>query len=414
MKNEHNKQGNPFKKHIHNISESEKEQKLVATLAKTFKHEPISEQWGSTAGAALKFTWLGHAYSFSTGTFAIGVILYTQFIGLSTPLVALLLSFLFAGGIAYLIELSKRKANHNYFKDLFLGEASSMVLVLVFMLMAVSITASFYASYRMPLAVSPTPDYVDIEAIKMEYSTNIKDLEITAKNFEQRRMWKGHLASKDGQKLDQYNRDIQRLKDEKRQAIANAELENKQIWTNHEAEKTSQGYLLGWISIGMEILFVLCFWGYYKWLDLCRKERTPEGVEQVQEVKNYPPPPKENPHQRSVGFEYPNKDIKSEQTPVATGDNTSTTYWNGIVKTTVTHKDFNTQESKEMGLRDIRKSMEVYAGRVTQSVDALQKKGADQDTLMTLRNRLNKYQYWVNKSGELLDNYQKVIGDELR
>lgn len=415
MKKQPNKQGNPYKEHIHNISETEKEQKLVATLAKTFKHEPVSEQWGSTARAALKFTWLGHAYSFSTGTFAIGVILYAQFIGLSTPLVALLLSFLFAGGIAYLLELSKRKANHNYFKDLFLGESSTMVLGLVFLLMAVSITASFYASYRMPLAVAPTPQYVDIQAISINYDKDIAILEQERNNYRTSRLYKGRLASNDAAIVQNYSTKIFELKQGKREAIDNAELENKNRWTQHEAEKTSQGYLLGWISIAMELLFVLCFWGYYKWLDLCRQERTPIGTELVQNVENYPPPSNinssTNPNQRSMGFDYPNKDIKSEQNPVATGANSSIYYWDGIIKTTVTHKDFNTQESKEMGLRDIRKSMDVYADRVTQSVEALQKKGADQATLMTLRNRLNKYQYWVNKSGELLDNYQKVIGD---
>lgn len=405
MKNNNQKQhGNPYKGHIKQIAETEKEQKLIATINNTFRHDPISEQWGAAAKAALTFTWVGNSYSLLTGSFAIGVILYTQLIGMTTPLTAAFFAVLFGGGIAFLIEFSKRKANHNYFKDVFFDSPSVGVLVLVVFLMAVSITASFYASYRLPLAASPTPNYVDVELLRMEYNTNIEELKITAKNFEDAREWKGRISSEDAKKVDQYNKDIQRLKDEKRQAIANAEKENKERWEQHEAEKTSQGYLLGYISIALELLFIFCFWAYYKYLDLCRKERTPTGATQQQINPNYTPPPSQKPSQRGIGFEYKNKDIKNEQNPVITSDNTYTQ----IVKTTVTHQDFKTNEVKELGAREIKMALNTYASRISKSVDALQSKGADMDTLMTLRNRLNRYQYWVTKTNELLDNYQKI------
>ena len=247
----------------------ERENNLLsdAALLRTLQGEldkgqhPYSQQWRAWFISATIFGFVGGVLSFITESFALGYLLHFQQL---PPALAMAIAVAVGCGLAFLIEYMKRGANDRFFFNLvFRRKFSGYNFLKVLFIMAISISASFYACVLLPSAVPSAPvPLISTDSIKSEYAPRIATLTASVESLRTNaKSWNGGVKS-----VTDNQKELDRLYAAQDTALNQAYIENTRRQTAAIATAQGWGYIIGYFSIGLELLFILSFWYTKKYL----------------------------------------------------------------------------------------------------------------------------------------------------
>ena len=335
---------NPFEK-ILRAKDSQKRAKTTQTTAhKLYKHKPFFERWYSFNVVCSGLTYLCQVIS-PLPAFAVFFFLFWQslsFVGSG----GLVLSICFAVALSLGIEYTKRYSTKNALIDFFNYRTIGLGLAIALLCSSVSIGTSFYGSYILPseLTVAPVataPDLINlkelqtsqaettkqkvsaIESKKQEIATYEKNNKSSSANRMSRRkgVKKGHDALKS--QLHTLESDLSKLQVSSPERLQNARRANKKslesqateqnkLTTAHNEQMTAKGLVLGYLSLGLELVYwlamIFVFWYYRR--AKTEFEQTPSLATAATETtttnhrhqQNQPPPPTDNNQPHQIGF----------------------------------------------------------------------------------------------------------------
>ncbi|MCP4440554.1 MAG: hypothetical protein GY810_16535 [Aureispira sp.] len=405
MKNKPKTQ-NPHTQKIIATQELLDNEKFEHKLDKTFSHKPHSQQWIGSYRAAEIYSYISNSYSFLTGGFAVGFVLFMQFKNIMPYTLAATLTAFLAFGLAFLLEILKRNTNSNFFAVGFSDYWSKATGTAVLMLMTLSIGLSFYASIHLPSATASSPKLENIDSLKAANLAELATLESKRNDFRADRLYLGKLASKDAKIVKQYDDDIKELKKVQNHVITSVTAKNDHTLLMHQNRQNEWGYTLGYIAIVLELLFILSFWYQYRFLWNSYLERSEHSLEEeeqkigFQKWSSQTGGEKAPSAQKSIQINFGAKEAQSHVITSATAPQ--------LIKNTVTHEHFINGKTKEVGMLDIKRNIDTYAVRVDDSLTKL-RNGQNELILKELNNRISKHQYWTGKLLELTGNYEKAI-----
>ena len=222
--------------------------------------QPYSAQWRWWYLGALGFGYVGNFWSFTTQAGAVGYIAYAMLGGAIPNGLAVVVSGAAGIGLSALIELMKRDANDKFFFKLvfvrsFVGHQFGKVIFIG----SISVAISFYACTLLPQALHSVPAAFDASPIQAQYAPQIAEAEAMLATYK-KQSWKGRYSS---ETLALITEQANRL-DSLRKAAATAAADAQRDYDTHNqrtaAEQTAWGWMLGWITAGVELLFMAAFW----------------------------------------------------------------------------------------------------------------------------------------------------------
>lgn len=372
---------------------------------------PYSDSRRPLYRVAAAFSWLSNGYSFLTGGFTASYLFYLQ-LGFMPKGWALTTAI--SGGViaALLLETAKRSANDQFFFEVvFIKKVKSGAWPAVLVTAIISISASFYAATKIPKAVAASPELVNVDSIQNYYQQIIQGKNQLIAEITEKGTWKGTLTQINQQTLLELQQNIQGIETKRDSSLAVANLENKTRLSTALVTNEQNGQLLGWMTIGSELLFIGCFWYQKRYRYKAAAERN-----FLQDADNMQPnnmggfvPPK-NPiiDRHKIGFELPFMTAnKTPQTTVITDDTANVVF----IKGTVTHIDKTNGEEKELTEKEVQHFINTYAKRVNESLRKLEVGVmGDQErakATKVLHERLNNLRYWRDKKEELLSEFKK-------
>jgi len=157
-------------------------------------------------------------------------------------------------------------------------------------MIGMSIGLSFYGSTKIPRSLStppPPPSIVleDIDAINEGFNTQIAAIESQIASIEANApRWKGKFNRETSKTINNLHLQVADLQQQQNEAVSLARKQNTALRaeqkTDHdsmvqeyEATEESRGYLLGYVSLITECLFMMCFLFTETYLDRCALER---------------------------------------------------------------------------------------------------------------------------------------------
>lgn len=372
--------------------------------------QPYSKSRRPYYKSAIALSHLGNFYSFLTGAFCGGFLLVST-MGFLPPILAIVLAGI--GGIigAGLLEYGKRVANNRFwFYATFLQRFDLSGIVAVAILMAISIGSSFYTATLLPSTFTAPPPMADVDSVKNYYDKQLAEKKALAKDITEKGLWKGTITGPLQLTLKALQGNMSELETKRDSAIAAANIKNETTLLLHNAETSNKGWVLGWVTLGSELLFVFCFFYQKRYLYKCAKERKmfseSHNAANEQNIFEQHPIPNTDPGQRPIiGFFLDNKN--EAESPVIT----PTYEQKIIIKNTAKHVDKVTGETKELSSSEIQKSINTYTDRVLESIEKLRQQAGDeqQKTLQALSDRWENLVYWHSKRDEILKNLEKML-----
>ncbi len=289
------------------------------------------------------FSWLFQSVSIISAS----ALIYAAVLGLIMSLpntfprvaIAIFITLIFLVSYEYLKRRHGKKVMVSYFNGTLGENTSAVVKLLVFV--AGSVAASYFGTWDVVELLDKKPAYeaptlLTNQDINSRYDGNIAQLEQEAKDFKETNSYKGKLDKYRGQNHALMLAKVQELKDKKTAALNGVFSENERrvekAKSEHEAsllvwkESTDQkGSLYGRYVIFTEILFLICLFVMYDYLDDQRlfngrnvdPKRTPSPTpsinrnleaESTHQTFLNQTPTYQNPNYRSIGFKrYPPK-----------------------------------------------------------------------------------------------------------
>lgn len=370
---------------------------------------PYSESRKPYYRAALWLANLGNVYSFFTGAFC-GTFLLLGGLGFLPQSVAFVIAGILGIGTTLILEYSKRYVNQRYFFNaLFLKRIDPSAGLALLVLMTISIGSSVYTSTLLPTTFSRDPNLSDADSIRTYYDTQIADKKATIKEVTEKGHWKGTLTKQSQETLLGLTASISELEKTRAVALEKVKAENEATLSAHKANNETHGWILGWITLASEIVFVFAFWYRVRYLYKSAAERKMfSSGNQSGSFNNLNTMPFEptQPGQRPIGF-FMNNAANQAQNPVITQ-----TYEQKIfIKNTVKHIDKTNGESIELSSAEIQKRINTYSDRVNESLEKLKTQAGDEQikTLQVLQDRIENLNYWNGKRDELLKNLEKML-----
>jgi hypothetical protein len=298
---------NPFEKVLRAKDSQKRANNTLSTAQKLYTHKPFFERWHAFKGVCNALTYLCQIIS-PLPAFAVFFFLFWQslsFIGSG----GIVLSVCFSVALALGIEFTKRYSTKNALIDFFNYRTVGLGLAVAFICSSVSIGTSFYGAYILPskLTTAPTataPDLVDIgqlqtnqaetieqkaagiDSKRQEISTYEKNNKSSSANRMSRRagVLKGYNTLKT--QLHTLERELSTLQSNAPDILENARTDNKnalqdetneqtELTTAHNLKTSSEGLVLGYLSLGLELVYwlamVFVFWYYRR----CKTEFEP-------------------------------------------------------------------------------------------------------------------------------------------
>lgn len=282
---------NKYEEKIEKLDEQVSDQAFEAKLDKRRAHRQKS--YSKRALPMYRISnvvgYLGNIYSLGTGALCAA---YVISLGMGE---SVQWKLYVAGGIgiglAIALEVAKRWANDTFFDNWFYARTTKNGLLAgVLILAIISISSSFYASTILPQAVTEKPVLEDLAVIASQYDTDIDKIEADAETYRKSRLWQDRLATKDANEVKAIKSRIPAKEKEKNEAIEAARTRNDALEAAHNTKTENEGMMLGWFSIGFEVLFILSFWYNNNYLYKCDLERhkpqTPKGKEEETIIVN--------------------------------------------------------------------------------------------------------------------------------
>lgn len=226
-----------------------------AALAKAVEREiekgqrAPSSKWRGFYLAAIGMTILGACYSAFTE-----VVAFSDLLTIPGAPGGVLIAVIVACLLGLLIETTKRTANDAFFFGwVFRRRTEKAALVKLLLVSVISVSASFYACVVLPrlaAEASPTPPPVDVGTIEADFAGRIAKINEA-------------IALYSFKKKSTYMRDAQNDLENaiaaRDSTLSAARMENAAAAASAAAAAERQGWTIGYIGIGFELLYLLSF-----------------------------------------------------------------------------------------------------------------------------------------------------------
>lgn len=256
---------NPFRQR-EKINEVEHFEKTLRNrLGDKYTQKSFAERFKNVRAAAFVSTYFSNAYSFLTGAAAICLFVC---LGLDNawPLwVNVSLGSVLGIFVALGLEIFKRNLTSETLKEGFSTKSWSISGMLgILALMAISTGLSFFTSQALPGQTIPPPTVVAVDTSQYAtYQAAIDRKRQQIEDIKKQRQWKGRIGHKDQKEINKLNellqQDEQGFITHQNEKKAEANQANALKSENFESEKSSNRLILGWVTIGSELLFIINF-----------------------------------------------------------------------------------------------------------------------------------------------------------
>ncbi|MCP4439867.1 MAG: hypothetical protein GY810_13060, partial [Aureispira sp.] len=276
---------NPHLEKIQNSEQEIENIKFTKLLQVKYQKRSYSEIWKLTYRCSLALSYLANSFSLLTGSFAISFFLFLQFENLFPKPITWLLIGVLALSIAFILELLKRSTSSNFFETGFSEKKWKLrVGTMVLLLSSFSIGLSFYGSTCLPLISQQAPPLHNLDSLEANYAQAITLKQLAIQDAAKNRRKDGSLRSQAQKTITILTKDISSLEQERRNRFQEAKQENESLLSSYHALTLSYGYLLGYMSILFELIFIACFYYverylWYAYLECLGKDELEEETE---------------------------------------------------------------------------------------------------------------------------------------
>ncbi len=200
--------------------------------------------------------------SFAMGGFASFTVAATIALGLALSL-------------ALCLEVLKRIIAKVTFKRYFKKSPWLLPFSALLGFIALSVGLSFYASLHIPSKLAALPALEDLSTVQAVFDAQIIEIQKERDLYRTNRLYKNRLASEDAKEIKQFNQEIKALRKQANATMEQVKLSNQTKLSNWEAQNTGLGYILGYISLGLELIFILSMAYQYRYIWDCYLENSP-------------------------------------------------------------------------------------------------------------------------------------------
>lgn len=305
---------NPFSKGKEALESEQSATRLEQKLEKLFTPKSFADRWKHSNIAAILLSYLCNLFSSITAFSIVSFVIYKAIKGPLGGFVGILLSLLLSGLVVAIIEVIKRHSTNHFLQDVLqFGRFSVSLFVLVLFMCGASVLTSFYGAKKLPQTTQSLPALADTSQIARTFNSQIANSE-TKKEvyFENNKKSNGlggfRLSSKLMPTYNEMIKEISNLKNDKKSALSQALNKHENELKNYKTETQNLGEVLGYVALGVELIFFLSMLGSWLYFWNCYKEKfslnLPEQTQNTtqelnqNEAKQQPT----NNAQRPIGF----------------------------------------------------------------------------------------------------------------
>ena len=383
---------NNFEKQVFEKIRERREQSLKQQAAEVFSEKKLSDNWYYIYTCSNVGSWFVNFFSAVTGSLALCYFAYSNLEG-SIPYH---INYAISGGFgafgAILIEVFKRRNSKTLFSGFINSKNPTVSALIQIPISAVSIILTFYACFVFP-SVTSEVQLKDIQKETAIVKAEIAQLESDKKQFRKDRLYKNRISTEDSKEVKRFNADIREAKKELKALVVRLQADNEKALTEHKEQTESRGYLLGYISLFLE-LFLFPFFIYLKYYYLFIIHNEGQPAEPIIDTLTG-----HDDSRKTIQF-----DIGSSVSPPVITDQHSK-----IIDTNITTEHIKQDRSKELvGLQVINSRCHNYKNRVKDSLTKVEQE-YNSKNLQVLKDRLNNLIYWNSKRAEIATKQQSIL-----
>ncbi len=266
---------NAQKGQLKQVWQEQQKEKMVQKAAIIYEDVDYSQEWRLAYSLSVLLSWMANSYSFATQSFAIGWLVFLWVSSFVSLTVAAIVAIVSACILALSLELLKRLVAKVTFKRWFKKRAMLLPSLALLSFISLSVLLSFYASLHLPSKLASLPKMEDISSINSSFNLQIEEFQKERDTYRINRLYKNRLASKDAKVIKQYNDDIKLLRSQYSKTVEEAKASNQLALYSWEKENVGLGYILGYIALGLELLFLLSLAYQYRYIWDCYLENAP-------------------------------------------------------------------------------------------------------------------------------------------
>lgn len=247
---------NQFESNVQNQTKTDQEKRVLSLVNKELVklQNPYSKNYQNLYILSQCLSALGNAFSFLTCSFIIYFLLF-QGTGL------LYISIFLALATGLVIEYGKRYSNELFFHSLIFKKRIRLFLAsIVIVFFSISIYGSILACQYMPEQLRTTPQLISLDSIKTSYQQQIASKLSLIDTLTKKSTYRGKITRKGQKTINELNIGILDLEKSRKAEVQKAETENQKTLSQHEKKNSMYAYILAYVMLISELLFIACFW----------------------------------------------------------------------------------------------------------------------------------------------------------
>lgn len=255
---------NPYEERAKSVDSENRETRLVNRLKDKVKPKTYSQRFLNALRVSNVFAFVANGWNAAT-TF--GAVLmagaFLPYAYITAPILAVV--------IALLVELFKQSVARDFFN--YFTPTNPITIVGLLVLVGVTLTASIYASTKIPQFLDGEKPVVEVDAQERERLQAVLEDKKKSIDSYRKTTWAGKLTRRSSAAISK----LEESRDSLHQQLSLMQSQADAATAAAQAEQTSshkeQGYLLVATTVFMESLFFFCLWyrEYYDYKSACER-----------------------------------------------------------------------------------------------------------------------------------------------